>query len=151
MDHGSHVEAEFENGKRIEVDALVGADGIHSTVRHAVFGPENPRFTGCACYRGLIPADRLAHLELPTTVQVWMGPGKHFVHYFVRGGQLVNFVAVVDQETWTSESWTDRGKVVDARIRGLASAGARYPRVVDDTYIWALFDRKPMVPGPSAG
>lgn len=146
VDHGSHVEAEFANGKRIVADALVGADGIHSTVRRVVFGAENPRFTGCACYRGLVPADRLAHLELPTTVQVWMGPGKHFVHYFVRGGQLVNFVAVVEQETWSSESWTDRGKVADA----LRAFEGWHPQVrdilgaVDDTYKWALFDRKPM-------
>ena len=97
-------------------------------------------------YRGLVPADRLAHLELPKTVQVWMGPGKHFVHYFVRGARLVNFVAVVEQETWSSESWTDRGKAADAlrafedwhpQVRAILAA-------VDDTYKWALFDRKPM-------
>ena len=146
VDQGSRVEAEFEDGQRIVADALVGADGIHSTVRHFLFGPENPRFTGCACYRGLVPADRLAHLELPTTVQVWMGPGKHFVHYRVRGGQLVNFVAVVEQEAWTGESWTDRGKVADAHraFEGWHRQVRDILEAVDDTYIWALFDRKPM-------
>jgi salicylate hydroxylase len=146
MDHGHHVEATFENGKRIAVDALVGADGIHSAVRRAVFGPENPHFTGCACYRGLVPADRLTHLDLPPTVQVWMGPGKHFVHYFVRSQQLVNFVAVVEQEAWTGESWTDRGKTADA----LRAFEGWHPQVrdilaaVNEPFIWALFDRKPM-------
>jgi salicylate hydroxylase len=145
-DHGSHVEAAFENGRRIAVDALVGADGIHSAVRRLVFGPEHPHFTGCACYRGLVPAARLAHLELPTTAQVWMGPGKHFVHYFVRGRQLVNFVAVVEQEAWTGESWTDRGKTADA----LRAFDGWHPQVreilgaVSEPFIWALFDRKPM-------
>jgi len=43
-------------------DVLVGADGIHSTVRRILFGPERPHFTGCMCYRGLVPAVRLAHL-----------------------------------------------------------------------------------------
>jgi predicted dehydrogenase len=32
VDHGDHVEATFENGVHVSVDALVGADGIHSTV-----------------------------------------------------------------------------------------------------------------------
>ena len=41
------------------VDVLVGADGIHSDVRAALFGPEDPVFTGCAAYRGLVPAERL--------------------------------------------------------------------------------------------
>src|SRR5271169_5840660 len=33
VDRGDHVDVEFENGSRISVEALVGADGIHSTVR----------------------------------------------------------------------------------------------------------------------
>jgi salicylate hydroxylase len=146
VDHGDHVEAEFENGTRIDVDALVGADGIHSAVRRVVFGPENAHFTGCVAYRGLVPADRLAHLDLEVTAQVWMGPGKHFVHYFVQNRRLVNFVALIDQDSWTRESWTDRGEAADA----LAAYEGWHPQVrgilgaVDETFIWALFDRKPM-------
>jgi salicylate hydroxylase len=146
VDRGTHVEAEFENGKRIEADALLGADGIHSAVRRVVFDPQSPRFTGCVCYRGLVPADRLAHLKLETTAQVWMGPGKHFVHYFVRSRQLVNFVAIVEQDSWIRESWTDHGEVADA----LAAFDGWHPQVrdvlgaVDETFIWALFDRTPM-------
>jgi salicylate hydroxylase len=146
VDRGDHVEAEFENGTHISVDALVGADGIHSTVRHLLFGPEQPHFTGCVAYRGLVPADRLGHLNLEVTAQVWMGPGKHFVHYFVQNRRLVNFVAIIDQDSWTRESWTDRGEVADA----LAAYEGWHPQIrsilgaVDDTFIWALFDRKPM-------
>jgi salicylate hydroxylase len=146
VDHGDHVEAEFENGRHIGVDALVGADGIHSTVRHVLFGPEKPHFTGCVAYRGLVPADGLAHLDLEVTAQVWMGPGKHFVHYYVQNRRLINFVAIIDRDTWTRESWTDRGEVADA----LAAFEGWHPQVrgilgaVDETFIWALFDRKPM-------
>ena len=103
----------FENGTHISVDALVGADGIHSAVRHVLFGPEKPHFTGCVAYRGLVPADRLTHLGLEVTAQIWMGPGKHFVHYYVQNRRLVNFVAAIEQDTWTRESWTDRGEVAD--------------------------------------
>jgi hypothetical protein len=45
VDDGARVVVEFENGRGISTDALVGADGIHSAVRCAVFGPENPHFT----------------------------------------------------------------------------------------------------------
>jgi salicylate hydroxylase len=81
LDHWDHVEVTFENGLHISVDALVGADGIHSAVRHGLFGPEKPHFTGCVAYRALVPAERLTHLNLEVTCQVWMEPGKHFVHY----------------------------------------------------------------------
>ena len=146
VDHGDRVEAQFQNGARTNVDVLVGADGIHSTVRQFLFGPEQPHFTGCMCYRGLVPAERVAHLEIPVEAQIWMGPGKHFVHYYVRGRQLLNFVAVIDADTWTKESWTDRGNVVDA----LAAYEDWHPQLrgilgtVDETFIWGLFDRPPM-------
>ena len=42
------------------------------------------------------------------------GPGRHIVHYFVSAGRLVNFVAIIEQDTWTRESWTDRGDIADA-------------------------------------
>jgi salicylate hydroxylase len=146
VDHGDHVEVDFENGTHVRADALVGADGIHSKVRQVLFGPEKPHFTGCVAYRGLVPADRLAHLDLEVTAQVWMGPGKHFVHYYVQNRRSVNFVAIIDRDTWTRESWTDRGEVADA----LAAYEGWHPQVrgilgaVDETFIWALFDRKPM-------
>ena len=38
-----------------------------------------------------------------------MGPGRHFVHYFVSGRRLLNFVAIMEQATWARESWTDLG------------------------------------------
>jgi 2-polyprenyl-6-methoxyphenol hydroxylase-like FAD-dependent oxidoreductase len=42
------VEAQFENGVRVTADALIGADGIHSTVQRLLFGEASPHFTGCA-------------------------------------------------------------------------------------------------------
>jgi len=146
VDHGDQVEAEFDNGARFQADLLVGADGIRSIVRQTLFGPEQPRFTGSVAYRGLVPSERLAHLKLEATAQIWMGPGRSFVHYFVRSQQLVNFVAQLERESWTKESWTDRGEVADV----LAAYEGWHPQIrsileaVDGTFLWALFDRQPM-------
>jgi len=68
------------------------------------------------------------------------------VHYYVQSGRLVNFVGVIDQDSWTRESWTDRGDLADA----LAAFEGWHPQLrsileaADETFIWALFDRKPM-------
>jgi salicylate hydroxylase len=146
IDHGEYVEAEFENGVRISAEVLVGADGIHSIVRRLLFGSENPRFTGCVAYRGLIPAERLSSLNLDVTSELWMGPGKHFIRYFVQSQRLVNFVCLIDQDSWKAESWTDHGEVADA----LAAYEGWHPQVrsiietVDETFIWGLFDRPPL-------
>ena len=129
-ERGERVQARFADGAVADFDAVVGADGIHSRVRRILFGPENPRFTGCVAYRGLVPAERLRELELETTAEVWMGPGRHFVHYFVSARRLVNFVAIVEQATWTRESWTDRADVGGRAcgLRRLAPAGPHDPR-----------------------
>jgi len=152
IDRGDRVEAQFDNATSIAADALVGADGIHSAVRHALLGPEKPRFTGCVAYRGLVPAHRLKDLELERTTNIWMGPARHFVHYFVAAGRLVNFVAIVEEDSWQRESWVDRGEVADA----LAAFTGWHPQVraiiaaTEETYKWALFDRAPL-PRWSAG
>ncbi|HEX5201230.1 MAG TPA: FAD-dependent monooxygenase [Actinoplanes sp.] len=140
------VRLRFAGRDDAEVDVLVGADGIHSDVREALFGPEQARFTGCIAYRGLVPAERLCHLDIEVTAQVFMGPGRHFVNYYVSGKRLMNFVAIVEQDSWARESWTDRGEVADAltafagwhpQVQGMLSA-------VDETFVWALFDRPPL-------
>jgi 2-polyprenyl-6-methoxyphenol hydroxylase-like FAD-dependent oxidoreductase len=143
---GDHVQATFANGAQTEVEVLVGADGIHSAVRKVLFGPQDPHFTGCVAYRGLVPADRLADLELEVTAQLWMGPGRHFIHYFVRDRRLLCFVAIVEQDTWTRESWTERGHLADVQ----AAFAGWHPQVrailaaADDIFLTALFDRPPL-------
>ena len=145
-DRSDHVDAEFENGKRVTTDALIGADGIHSTVRRLLFGPANPRFTGCVAYRGLIPVERIKHLNVEVNAQIWMGPGKHIVIYYVAGKRLLNFVGVVEQNTWTGELWTDRGDVNDL-CAAFADWDPKLRAIIEtiaETFIWGLFDRAPL-------
>ena len=145
-EHSDRVDAYFDNGASISADALIGADGIHSVVRHALFGPEKPRFTGCVAYRGLVPSDRLTHLDLEPTAQIWLGPGRHFVHYPVSAGRMVNFVAISETDSWQRESWVDRGEVGDvlATYPGWHNQILSIIESVDETYKWALFDRAPL-------
>jgi salicylate hydroxylase len=149
---GERVTARFENGVSVEADLLVGADGIHSRVRHLLFGPEKPRFTGCVAWRGLVPAARIKHLGIEVASHNWMGPDGHVVHYWVAGGQMMNVVCVVEHGDWTKESWTDRGEVADV----LARYEGWHPTVRDligafpETFVWALHDRAEL-PRWSAG
>ena len=75
-----------------------------------------------------------------------MGPGKHFVRYFVASMRYVNFVAIVEQDLWTKESWTDRGDVHDARsaFAGWHKDVSGVLDAVEETFIWGLFDRAPL-------
>ena len=145
-DRGDRVEARFENGAHIVADGLIGCDGIHSTVRRQLFGEEQPQFTGVVAYRGLVPAERVSHLDLEVSAQIWMGPGKHMVMYYVAGKRLVNFVGNVERDSWTAESWTERGDIEELRA-AFADWDPNLRAVidsVDETFIWGLFDRAPL-------
>jgi salicylate hydroxylase len=143
---GDSAEAWFDNGVRITADVLVGADGIHSAVHAALFGAEAPDFAGCVAYRGLVPAERIADLGLELGSQSWVGPGAHFVHYFVSRGQLLNFVGWTEHDEWNREDWTDRATVA----RALAAFAGWHEQVrtiiaaAETCFIWALFDRDPL-------
>src|SRR5438445_6068745 len=145
-DKGDRVAARFENGAQTKADILVGADGIHSTVRAILFGEEAPKFAGCVAYRGLVPVERLADLELELGSQSWVGPGGHLVHYFVSRGELLNFVGWTEHDEWNREDWTDHATVE----RALAAFKGWHPQIrriigaADECFIWALFDRDPL-------
>lgn len=94
------------DGRRIEGDVLVGADGIKSAVRRQIAGADNPEYTGDAAWRLTVPVDRLPENFMNGTSSIWVGPNKHAVVYFLRGGRLLNFVASVELDEWIEESWT---------------------------------------------
>ena len=127
---------------------LIGADGIHSAVRTGLFGAQSPTFTGNVAWRGLVPAERLPDGLIHPVAGVWWGPGKHFVHYFVRGGELINCVCVVEKEGWEVESWTERGDQTELKA-DFAGWHETVTALIDNMdpdacFKWALFDRPPM-------
>ncbi|WP_330289941.1 FAD-dependent monooxygenase [Streptomyces sp. NBC_00576] len=95
-------------GERLGADLVVAADGVRSAARQWLFGADRPVFSGTAAYRALLPAAEVADLDLPEYAG-WLGPGRHVVHYWVRGGQLLNLVAVFTAEA-ARESWTARAE-----------------------------------------
>ena len=135
-------------GTRYRGRALIGADGIHSAVRAFLFGPEAPAFTGTVAWRGLVPAARLPEGFVRPVSSNWLGPGGHVVHYYVRGGELVNCVCVVEKEGWERESWTERGDIGELKedFAGWHDGVTRLIGAMDPDacYKWALFDRPPM-------
>ncbi|HYW03380.1 MAG TPA: FAD-dependent monooxygenase [Gammaproteobacteria bacterium] len=83
------VTVEFESGHIARGDVLVGADGIHSTVRRQLLGEQELEFARLVAWRALIPVARAASLGLEPDCHVWWGPDRSAVVYWVRAMELL--------------------------------------------------------------
>jgi salicylate hydroxylase len=140
------VDIAFEAGAPVQATVAIGADGVQSRVRASLFGADRPEFTGIVAWRGLVPRDRVPSGVKMDVGANWVGPGGHVVHYPVRGGELLNFVGLLERDDWRVESWTVRGSHDEfARdFRGWNADIHAMIRAVDVPYKWALFQRPPM-------
>ncbi|MAO51024.1 MAG: salicylate hydroxylase [Pusillimonas sp.] len=107
------VTVHFEDGGQETVDVLIGADGIHSTVRTAMFGPEQPDFTGVVAYRAVVPVAKLGNLPNLDSFTKWWGkqPEVQLVSFPLNQGKDLFIFATTPQEGWHLESWTAPGEV----------------------------------------
>ena len=134
-------------GPSVQADALIGADGVWSAVRQQLLGDPPARFTGHLAYRALVAqADLPAHLR-SDQVTVWMGPRLHVVHYPVRSGQWLNWVAIVHgAKPDQAQDWDQAGNN-QALMQAMGAVGADlHERLasVPAWRQWALHDRAPM-------
>ncbi|VTU32508.1 6-hydroxynicotinate 3-monooxygenase precursor [Variovorax sp. PBS-H4] len=148
------VSLSFEDGSSARVGALLGADGIHSAVRGAMFGAESPRFTGIVAYRAVVPSDRVAGLPNLGAFTKWWGPNpqSQIVTFPLNRGKDIFIFATTPQDSWQLESWTAPGSVDELRQQYTAyHPEARALLDACDTVLkTALYERDPM-PAWAAG
>lgn len=131
----------------VDTKLLVGADGLWSRVRAHVMRSGGPRQTGHLAYRAMVPMAALpAHMRTQE-VTAWMGPDFHVVHYPVRGGDLLNVVAIVQGDPpGDLTDWDHSANAAELQLL----LGRAHPKLRDLIYaiahwrLWALCDRAPM-------
>ena len=140
----TRAEIHFANGAHARADIVVAADGIHSFLRQFVVAPSAPLPSGSIAYRGVVSA---ASVGWPRgAMRNWLGPGKHFLAYPVRAGELINYVGFVHTDEEMKESWSAPGdpRALAAEFAGWdPTIGAIIARV-NKTFRWGLYDREPL-------
>jgi len=134
----------FANGAKVEADFVIGADGVRSVIRQALYGQDNPTYTGQMVWRALLNGSDVPHDVLePTGHLQWVGPGCHLLAYYIRGQKLVNIVTQEDTEKWVEEGWSTRGDPDEMRL-SFPNPEPRLEKllsIVTECSKWGLFTR----------
>jgi salicylate hydroxylase len=139
------VTLRYEGGEATG-DALIGADGVHSRIRQALFGDDKPEYTGMLSWRGVIPMDKLPQHMRRMVGSNWVGPGGHVVHYPVHRGEYMNMNGIIEIEGWQEESWSAKG-THDECHACFKGWNADIHAMIDNIatpFKWALFNRTPL-------
>jgi len=146
-EEANHASIQLEDGSSVQGDLVVGADGIKSVVRKHVIGADQPVFTGQVAWRCLVPIEKIAP-ELRTDIlsTIWCGPKNHAVTYYLRRGEILNFVGCVErpseEESWTAiRPWEE----LDADYAGWHPMVRAIIETVNkqECFRWALNNRTP--------
>lgn len=138
---------------RLEVtgDCLIGADGSRSLVRERLLAgsPSASKFSGRTAWRALVGAGQAAPEMLRQETSLWLGRKAHLVHYPLRGGSVVNVVAIVEEDFRDSgavDAWSSHGDpaFLQARFAGWDAAAKNLLGAASDWRKWPLFDRDPL-------
>ncbi len=144
--HAGGVSVQTGSGESIESDLVIGADGVHSRIREALFGPDAPRYSGVMAWRGVVEASSLPeHMREPYGSN-WVGPGAHVVQYPLRNGELVNFVGAVEGNRWDVESWSEKGSHEECLndFKGWHDDVHTLIKAIKTPFKWVLKVRDPM-------
>ncbi|ARQ02643.1 FAD-dependent monooxygenase [Pseudorhodoplanes sinuspersici] len=101
---GSAVRLTFSNGLTEDADIVVGADGIHSRLRNAIFGKRPLRYVGSVAYRAVFSTARVAGLSMRDCTK-WWGPDRHALSYYVTGRRDEMYImGAVPDKSWNATS-----------------------------------------------
>jgi 6-hydroxynicotinate 3-monooxygenase len=143
---GGAFRLRFGDGSDAVADAVIGADGVHSTVRQCLLGPEKPRFTGRVAHRTVFPSSLMSGYLVDTCTK-WWGPDRHIVIYPVNPRRdETYFVTSVPEPDWDVESWSTEGDMAEVRA-AFAGFHGEVQRVIahcPTVHKWALFERDPL-------
>ena len=134
----------FANGAEVEAEYVIGADGVRSVLRQALYGADNPTYTGQMVWRALLKgSDVPEEVMEPMGHTQWVGPGCHFIAYYIRQGKMVNIVTQEDTDKWVEEGWSTRGDPDEMR-RSFPNPDPRFAKLlglITECSKWGLFTR----------
>jgi 2-polyprenyl-6-methoxyphenol hydroxylase-like FAD-dependent oxidoreductase len=121
------VEVTFERAAPRRFDLVVGADGLHSTVRRLIFGPEEQFTTHLGLYIATVDLDRAS--SDPHTVLIHNAPGRAVFIHPTTGREGAAFI--FRHSLLTADEGTDLWKQKQLLTVTYEGMGWRVPELLD--------------------
>jgi salicylate hydroxylase len=141
---GDEIVLSFANGANFRAGIVIAADGVRSVVRRALYGEDNPTYTGQMVWRALLKGSDVPDWVMePHGHNQWVGPGCHLLAYYLRGKEVINIVTQEDTDKWVAEGWSSRGDPDEMRL-SFPNPEPRLEKllsIVTDCSKWGLFTR----------
>ena len=147
VQHPDRVSLSFANGRHIDADLVIGADGARSITRRWMLGYDDALYSGCSGFRGVVPAGRMDLLPDPEAIQFWVGPQGHLLHYPIGDKGDQNFLLVERHPSpWPSRDWvTSATEGEQLRLfKDWHPAVVQMITAVPISQRWGLFHRPPL-------
>lgn len=141
----TYAQVNLGGGKNLRADAVLGADGIRSSIRRQLVGDGDPKVSGHTIYRSIVPMEKVPEELRWNAVTLWAGPKWHFVHYPIASGKYMNLAATVDnQATKPVVGKPACAESVKELFSGLDSQAKRLINLGEGWKEWVLCDRDPI-------
>jgi 3-hydroxybenzoate 6-monooxygenase len=142
---GDGIVAKTESGKDYRGAALIGADGLWSTIRQMLVGDGKPRVAGHITYRAVLPTSEMPEKFRWRDMVLWAGEKVHLVHYPLRTGELFNLVAVFHSDRY-EEGWDSYGDPAELheRFAKTCEPVRTLLNKIESWRMWVLCDRPPI-------
>ena len=149
------VTLKFEDGSSAGADVVIGADGVHSIVRHLIIGPDEPTHRGRIAYRAIFPSALMGGIDVGPSRTKWWGIDRHLVIYYTKPdrSEIYLITSVPEPAEWlTRESWSTTGDVHELRAayEGFHPDVRAVLNACPSCHKWAILEREPL-PTWSAG
>jgi 3-hydroxybenzoate 6-monooxygenase len=142
---GSGITVKTASGNRYRGAALIGADGLWSTIRQIVVGDGKPKPAGHITYRAVLPTSAVPEEYRWKDMAFWAGEKVHLVLYPLRTGDLYNLVAVFHSNRY-EEGWDSFGDPAELheRFAGKCAPVRMLLDKIESWRMWVLCDRPPI-------
>jgi salicylate hydroxylase len=134
-----------------DIAGLVGADGLWSRLRAKLGETARPRSARRTAWRALVPAEAVTAEFRAPAIHLWLGRGSHLVHYPVKGGRMINIVAIAADappRQDANQGWSTAATADDVMAR--FSGRSWHPQARDLLALpaqwlkWPLYDLAPL-------